>query len=139
MSDVRMQGAVGHPLVRKIMDYQAAMARGELEAGRAVFQPDVVYVVPGVNALSGRYVGPDAVMGYFGRLMQVTQGSYRISEMTWLVCGEKVLLETMNHASIADRSLDWREAIAFEFRDGRKALIDLYQADQGAVDAFFGV
>lgn len=134
----KMRGAVEHPLVQAIMAYQAAMARQDIEEGRKIFAPDVVYTVPGANALSGRYVGPDAVMGYFGRLMQLTQGSYAISDMLWLACGDQITLVTQNQASIGARALAWEEAIVFTFESGRKKRIDLFQAEQAAVDAFFG-
>ena len=133
-----MRGAVDHPLARKVAAYQRDMAAGDIASARAVFQPNVIYTVPGVNRLSGRYEGPDAVMGYLGRLMELTQGSYAIPTMTWLACGDDLLLETRNTAAIGGRGLTWDEAILFRFRDGLKQEIVLFQADQAAVDAFFG-
>jgi len=132
-----MRGAVDHPLVKKIIAYQAAMARQDFVEGRKVFALDVVYLVPGANPLSGRYEGPDAVMGYFGRLMALTAGSYDISDMLWLACEDRIALTTRNHAKIIDRSLEWDEVIVFHFADGLKKHIGLFQADQAAVDAFF--
>ena len=131
-------GAVADPNVQRIKDYQAAMARGDREIAIAVFEPDVQYTVPGNNQLSGHFVGPDSVMDYFGKLMTLTNGSYKITEMRWLVNGEKVLLETVNHAEIAGRSLTWNEGLLFELCNGKKRRIELFQADQNAVDAFFG-
>jgi uncharacterized protein len=131
------RGAVNHPLVQKIMTYQAAMARQDFASGATIFAPDVLYVVPGNNPLSGRYDGPDAVMGYFGRLMEVTAGTYDISDMLWLVSNDRVTLSTRNHATIGGQTLDWDEAIVFEFVAGLKKRIDLFQANQDAVDTFF--
>jgi uncharacterized protein len=136
MPQPTMNGALAHPLVQKIMDYQLAMARGDVAAGRQVFHDDVHYLVPGANLFSGNYRGPDEVMGYFGRLMAATDGSYEITAMRWLVCGDKVILETQNTASRRGRQLQWDEAILFEFRDGRKSKIEMFQADQAAVDVF---
>jgi ketosteroid isomerase-like protein len=132
-----MTGALQHPLVQKIIAYQIGMASGDPDAS-SVFAPDVVYVVPGANALSGVHHGPDAVMGYFGQLMRRSGGTYRIDAMHWLVCGDKVLLETRNAATVEGRSLTWDEALLFEFRDGRKQRIEMFQADQVAVDVLFG-
>lgn len=137
MADPVISGAVGHPLVQAIMRYQQAMATGDFAGGRAIFRDDVVYVVPGNNLFSGTYHGPDAVMGYFGRLMEATAGSYAITAMTWLICGDEVLLETRNAATRDGRALEWDEAILFEFVDGKKARIEMFQADQDAVNAFF--
>ncbi len=133
-----MSGALTHPLVQRIPTYQHDMATGQLAAAREVFQPDVRYRVAGQNVLSGDYVGPDAVMGYFGRLMTLTGGTYAITHMQWFAGDDRVALETANRATIGAQSLEWAELITFEFRDGRKARIDLLQANQSAVDAFFG-
>jgi uncharacterized protein len=133
-----MRGAVDHPYVQKIMAYQAAMARQDFAEGRRIFAPDVIYAVPGANPLSGRYEGPEAVMGYFGRLMELTAGTYDISDMNWLASGDRIALATRNRATIADRFFEWDEVIVFEFVDGLKKRIDLFQADQSAVDSFFG-
>jgi ketosteroid isomerase-like protein len=137
MTRTTMTGATAHPLVQKIMAYQAAMAAGDPDAG-SVFAPDVQYTVPGQNALSGSYRGSAAVMGYFGKLMQLTAGSYAIDRMNWLVCDEKVILETVNRATLRGAELVWDEAILFYFRNGLKTRIEMFQADQAAVDAFFG-
>jgi hypothetical protein len=69
--------------------------------------------------------------------MAMTGGTYGISDMQWLVCVDRVTLLTVNHAMIASSSLTWDEALVFEFADGLKKRIDLYQAEQAAVDAFF--
>jgi len=137
MKPPQMSGAIEHPLVQKIIDYQRSMARGDLVSGRTVFAPDVVYTVPGHNPFSGTYRGPDGVMGYFGRLMEVTGGSYEITDMVWLACVDKVILQTVNTAAIFERTLQWQEAVLFTFKDGLKSRIDLFQADQAAVDGFF--
>lgn len=132
-----MQGAVSHPLVQKIIAYQTAMARQDKNAGQDVFAPNVIYIVPGANPLSGRYEGPEAVMGYFGRLMEMTAGTYRISQMLWLVCLDRVSLVTKNHATINGADLEWDESLVFVFENGRKTRIDLFQGDQLSVDRFF--
>jgi ketosteroid isomerase-like protein len=134
---ISMRGAVDHPLVQKIIAYQGAMARQDFAEGTRIFASDVLYVVPGSNPLSGKYEGPEAVMGYFGRLMQITDGSYEISDMLWLTCEDRVTLVTRNHATIAGHKFAWDEAIVFEFIDGVKKRVDLYQAEQVAVDHFF--
>ena len=132
-----MSGDVDHPLVRRIMEYQMAVARGDLEAARSVFQPDVRYRVPGRSLLAGDYEGPDAVIGYFARLMELTGGTYRISRMTWFAAGDEVALATRNHATRNGQTLDWDEVILFTFEDGRKKRIDLLSGDQYGMDALF--
>lgn len=131
-------GALDHPHVQLIRAYQAAMARGDIANAITVFDPDVTYHIVGNNQLSGDFTGPEAVMGYLGKLMQVTGGTYRITHMNWLVGRDgRVALATRNEATITDRSLAWDEVITFEFKNDKKWRIDLYQADQAAVNAFY--
>ena len=130
-----MFGALDDPKVKAVMDYQAAMARGDLDAARPVFDRAVSYRVPGHGPLGGAYDGPDAVMGYLWRLMEVTGGSYAISRMDWLASDDRVGLATRNHAERGGRWLSWDEVILFRFEDGRKREIDLFSGDQDAVDA----
>lgn len=132
-------GALEHPNVQAIRAYQAAMARGDYEAGATVFDPAVTYTVPGNNVLSGVYKGQNEVMGYLGKLMEVTNGTYSISEMHWLVNDqEQVVLFIKNHADRNGRSFAWEETILFEFKGGKKFNLEHFQADQAGVDAFLG-
>jgi uncharacterized protein len=133
-----MTGAIDDPKVQVIMAYQMNVATGNIDAARTVFHPDVVYVVPGKSQLAGTYVGPDAVMGYFGQLMTLTQGTYDISTMHWMVSDDHVSLFTTNHANKDGQALTWSETIVFAFKDGRKTRIDLLSGDQYGVDEFFG-
>ncbi|MBC7887300.1 MAG: nuclear transport factor 2 family protein [Ferruginibacter sp.] len=130
-------GAINHPNVKAIRNYQAAMANGDLENALTVFDPEVTYTVPGNNLLSGIYKGPQEVMSYLGRLMQLTGGSYRISEMHWLVNEkEQVILFINNHADLNGRFYEWEETILFEFKNGKKYNIEHFQADQLGMDEF---
>jgi uncharacterized protein len=133
-----MTGAIDDPKVQAIMAYQMNVAAGNIDAARTVFHPDVVYVVPGKSQLAGTYKGPDAVMGYFGQLMTLTQGSYDISAMHWMVSDDHVSLFTTNYATKDGKALTWTETIIFAFKDGRKTRIDLLSGDQYGVDALFG-
>lgn len=132
-------GALEHPNVKIVRDYQAAMAKGDFAEGAAVFDADVIYTVPGNNLLSGIYQGPQAVMGYFGKLMEITNGTYGIGEMHWLVNeNNQVALFIKNSADRDGKHLDWEETILFEFKNGKKYRIEHFQANQSEVDAFLG-
>ncbi|MBC8091687.1 MAG: nuclear transport factor 2 family protein [Pseudonocardia sp.] len=133
-----MAGNLQDPRVQAVLAYQQQVAAGDLGAARTVFWPDVRYTVGGRNLLSGTYQGPDEVMGYFGRLFELTDGTYTISRMLWLTGGDEVGLHSRNHATRGGRSLDWDELIVFRFVDGRKKEISHFSADQYGVDALLG-
>ena len=133
-----MTGMIDDPKVQAIMAYQQNVAVGNIDAARTIFDPEVVYIVPGKSVLAGTYRGPDAVMGYFARLMDLTGGTYTISAMHWLTSTDHVALFTTNQAERGGKTLSWTETIVFAFKDGRKTRIDLLSGDQYGVDAFFG-
>jgi ketosteroid isomerase-like protein len=43
----------------------------------SIFSPDVVQHVPGASQLAGDYRGVEAVLGYYGKLGELTDGSFR--------------------------------------------------------------
>ena len=132
-------GALEHLNVKAVRNYQAAMAKGDFANAITVFDPEVTYTVPGNNILSGVYKGPEQVMGYLGKLMELTQGSYGISEMHWLVNDkEQVVLFIKNFADLRGRYYEWEETILFEFKNGKKYNIEHFQANQAGVDEFLG-
>ncbi|THF67874.1 hypothetical protein E7T06_18965 [Deinococcus sp. Arct2-2] len=133
-----MSGQVDDPRVQAIMAYQLNVARGDLDAARTIFDPNVEYYVSGQNVLAGEYRGPDQVMGYFARLGALTDGTYGISRMRWLTSSQRVALVTRNHAARQGRQLSWDEVIVFLFQDGKKRRIDLFSGDQYGVDVLFG-
>ena len=133
----QMSGNLDDPRVRAILSYQRQVAAGDLESARTIFWPDVIYTVPGRSMLAGTYRGPDEVMGYFGRLFALTDGSYAISRMHWLTSADQVGLATRNHATRDGHSLAWDELIVFTFVDGRKKSISHFSGDQYGVDALF--
>jgi hypothetical protein len=67
-----------HPHVTLIRGAYEAFAKGDLDALDDVFAEDIRWHEPGRNQLSGTYDGRTAVYELFGRLMEVTEGSFRI-------------------------------------------------------------
>ena len=67
-----------HRNVARIRAGYEAFAKGDLAALDDLFAEDIRWHVPGRNQLSGTYDGRAAVYEMFGRLMEVTEGSFRI-------------------------------------------------------------
>ncbi len=133
----QMSGDLDDDRVRSVLSYQRQVAAGDLASARTIFWPEVTYEVPGRNQLAGTYQGPDQVMGYFGRLFELTDNTYAISRMHWLTSGDRVGLLTRNHATRGGRTLAWDELIVFTFVEGRKRSIAHFSGDQYGVDALF--
>lgn len=63
-----------HPNAARIRSAYAAFAGGDLSTLNDYFAEDVLFHVQGRNQLSGDYNGRDAVYGFFGKVMQLSEG-----------------------------------------------------------------
>lgn len=55
----------------------AAFNTADIATLREMFTQDVVQHVPGAGPLAGTYKGPDAVLGYYAKLAELTDGTFR--------------------------------------------------------------
>jgi ketosteroid isomerase-like protein len=69
----------------------AAFSNGDAAVLEELIADDCVWLVGGDNALSGRYTGREAVLGYFSELQAATDGTF---SLVLLTCAE-VLPETV--------------------------------------------
>jgi ketosteroid isomerase-like protein len=114
---------------------QGAMYRGEgRDAVRELLAPDVIWHVPGDNAIAGDYRGRDAVMAYFDRRRELAGGAMAILPGERLVSGDVV-------AQFADGELErdgerrrWRTAGVYRFRGEQVAEAWLIPLESAAFD-----
>src|SRR3982074_898038 len=70
-----------------------AFARGDMDMLRnELLTSDIVWHQGGRNQTSGDYRGPDAVIGLFGKLFQLTDGTFRITVHDVLASEEHVVV-----------------------------------------------
>jgi len=50
---------------------------GDVETLRSILARDVLHHVPGTSPLAGTYKGIDTVLGYYGKLAEITDGTFR--------------------------------------------------------------
>ena len=127
-----------HPnveLMRKIVD---AFMRGDLETIRSHWADDIVYHVPGNNALTGDYKGKDGVLAYLAKLRDLTGGTLRISEVHDVLANDEhgVLLHRIT-TSRRGKQFTWDQTNIYHLRDGKMQEAWAHPTDQRAVDEFF--
>ena len=126
-----------HANVARLRSGYEAFTRGDLEALRDLFAEDIVWHVPGDNKISGDYAGQDATFGYFGKLMELSGGTFKTKLHEILASdGHGVGL----HRDTADRdgkTLDTEEVLIFHMRDGKVSEAWEAYPDHGAFDAFW--
>ena len=126
-----------HPNEILLRNVYAAAAGGDVEELRQLIHPEVVWHVPGRNALAGDYKGFDEVLALFGQLAALTDGTFR-SELHDVVAGdEHVVGLHAERAQRAGRSLQARLALIGHVRDGRLAEVWEGHLDAEAFDSFW--
>jgi ketosteroid isomerase-like protein len=113
----------------------ALYAGGDPEPVREVLTDDVVWHVPGRNAIAGEYRGVDAVMDYFRRRRDLAGRSFRLHPGELLVGeGEHVAMLTDGTAVIDGVERRWSTVGLYRLRDGRIAACWLLPLDPAAFD-----
>ena len=125
-----------HPHAARIRDGYAAFATADFAALNDLFAEDLRWHDAGRNQTSGEYRGRDAVYGFFGKLMEITERSFRVDLHAVLADDEHGVALVVLTASRGGRSVEVREAHVFHMRDGKVVEFWNASADQYAFDEF---
>ena len=127
-----------HPNIARLREGYTAFGKGDLAALDDLFAEDIRWHVPGRNQLAGTYEGRSAVYEMFGRLMQVTEGSFRADVRTMFADDEHAVAIVDETAHRGDASFALTNTHLFRF-SGEK-IVEFWEmtGDQYAVDAVFG-
>jgi len=117
----------------------AAFSSGDLEALGALMSPDVVHRAPGSNRTSGEYKGQDEVFGFYGKLFELSDGTFQVELVSAEPQGDdKVVARHRGGGTVDGREYRGDSTIVFTIVDGKAALLDESHDDQAAVDEFWG-
>jgi ketosteroid isomerase-like protein len=114
-----------------------AFARGDIETVLALFDPDILWHVPGRGPLSHDYHGPDEVLGFFQQFMTLSNGTFRIELDDVLAKGDKVVALCTESAQRGARSWSSPQVHLWTLKNGRATVFWQYQGDQQTEDEFW--
>jgi uncharacterized protein len=102
---------------------------------RALLAPDIVWRIPGQNAIAGTYRGIDEVMEYFGRRRALAAGTFRMTRRDVLTGdGDAVAALTDGFARIGGEDHHWSTLGLYRFRKGKLVECDLLPLDADEFD-----
>lgn len=127
-----------HPNVARIRDGYAAFAKGDFDVLTDLFADNIVWHATGRNQLAGDYRGRDAVFGFFARLMEVTDGTFRVDLHAVLADDEHGVALTITSASRDGKNLTVNEADVMHLRDGKVTEFWTASLDPYAFDELIG-
>jgi ketosteroid isomerase-like protein len=119
-------------------------AQGSFYAGgpdgplRALLADDIVWHVPGDNAIAGVYAGVDAVMAYFARRRDLAARTFRMHPGEVMVGDDHVAVLTDGTAIVGGEERRWSTVGLYRFAGERVAACWLLPLDPDAFDAIWG-
>jgi ketosteroid isomerase-like protein len=122
--------------LRRLHEAQGSFyAGGSGDAVRELLTEDVVWRVPGENAIAGVYEGVEAVMEYFARRRDLASKTFRMHPGEVLVGdGEHVAVLTDGTAVVAGEERRWSTVGLYRFRGERVAACWLLPLDPSEFD-----
>ena len=127
-----------HPNIARMRDGYAAFAKGDFNTLNDLFAEDVLWHVDGRNQLAGEYRGRDAVYGFFGRLMELTEGSFHLDVLALLADDDHAMALVTESASRGGRRSESLNVHVFRMRAG--VVLESWDAstDQYTLDEVLG-
>lgn len=115
----------------------AALQSGDVDALRSkYFAEDIRWHAPGQSQIARDYEGIDDVLGYFGRIFELTGGTFSVELHDVLANDEHVVILFTSHGERDGRRLADREVLTGHMADGKLAEVWIHP-DVYALDEFF--
>jgi ketosteroid isomerase-like protein len=126
-----------HPNAAVMRRAYAAFAAGDLATMSEILHPEIRFHVPGRASLSATYTGRDATFGYFGKLMELTGGTFRLENIELFPSDfGGVYLDRLT-ATREGKTLDLGLCLVVRIVDGRFVEAWDHFEDTAAWDAFW--
>jgi ketosteroid isomerase-like protein len=129
---------MAHPNEDLLRRGYEAFASGDLNTVLSVFADNIAWHVGGSNQTSGEYHGHQEVMGFFGKLMELSGGSFRLDVHDILANDTHGAVLVTAHGERDGQELTAREVNIWHLADGKATEFWVFAEDQAAVDRFFG-
>jgi hypothetical protein len=126
--------AANAAILRKAVD---AFGSGDMAALTELFSPDLKWHVPGRGALGGDHIGRDAVFAFFGKAMELTNGTFRVNPLE-IIGDEKGGVFIMKDTGERNgKKLDATQMIRVHVRAAKFVEVWEHSADLYAYDDFW--
>lgn len=115
-----------------------AFSAGDMATLNELMTDDTVWHILGHNPLSGDYKGKDAVFGFFGKLMELSGGTFKVEVHDTLANDEHSIGLVTESAERNGKKWKSRAAhVVHADSDGRTREFWAFQEDQADTDAFW--
>jgi hypothetical protein len=127
-----------HANVQQARRAYEAFDKGDMATVSELLADDIVWHVGGNGPLAGDYKGKDAVFGFFGKLMQLTGGTFKLKVHDILANDEHSVTLVRETAEKDGKKWDSNAVhITHPDSEGRVKEFWAFQENQVAADEFF--
>lgn len=126
-----------HPNLERARAAYEAFAAGDLAAVSDLLSDNIVWHSGGSNILTGDYKGKEAVLGFFGLLMQESGGSFRNEIHDMLANDEHGVALVIMSATRDGKSFEGNVVHIFHMSDGNMTEFWAIPEDQIRYDEFW--
>lgn len=120
-----------HPDGELIQKGFEAFAKGDMDTVGALFHDDIRWHAPGTSALSGDYRGKAEVFGFFAKLQELTEGTFR-QEIHAVLADDAHVVVLAEGTQDKPRPFTGQAVFVWHVRDGKAVECWGIQADQAA-------
>ena len=127
-----------HPNVELLRKGYAAYSTGDMDTITELFDENILWHVAGRSPISGDYKGRDAVFGFFGKLMELSNGTSAVEVHDILANDEHGVALVTGTATRNGQSFTGQDVHTFHMRGGK--VVEFWDSplDQYESDEFWG-
>jgi uncharacterized protein len=126
-----------HPNAMLMQRAYDAFDAHDLAALGELIAEDASWHQPGHNAISGDYVGRDAILDYFGKLMALSFGTFKAEVVDIVADDDRVIAVQRSTAHRDGQAIDTRDVLVTEVVDGKLFDTQVYESDPDLEDDFW--
>lgn len=115
-----------------------AFSSGDMETIANIFAPDIRWTVSGRSQISGTYNGQEESFAFFGRLMELTDGTFSVAVHDLLATDDHVVVLAVETANRNGKSLESDDVHVWHLGGGKAVEFWGISKDQHEVDEFWG-
>jgi ketosteroid isomerase-like protein len=114
-----------------------AFSKGDMETVANTFATDIRWSVSGRNLISGTYNGQEETFGFFGKLLELSDGTFSVAVHDLLATDDHVVVLVKESASRNGKSLESDDVHVWHLAEGKAVEFWGISKDQPEVDEFW--
>ena len=127
-----------HPNIELMRRYSAALQAGQAAEALPFYAEDLVLHMPGRGPHSGTFTGQDAVLDYYTKVFQATDGRFEVVGVDDILASDDHAASLVRWRLHKDgRTLDVDRVVVYRIEDAKIKEIWVRDWDQYAYDEFF--